>query len=102
LGLLFLKFRRGAERDADILGIQTMSHAGYDPRGMLAMFEKLERGGPQFLSDHPNPENRIKRIREEIERIGVPANAIESSRLYLQIRNRLRSMPPAPRLTPGG
>jgi len=101
MGLLFLKFSRGAERDADILGVQTMVRAGYDPRGMLAMFEKLQRGGPQFLSDHPNPENRIERIRAEIALIGGPEDVVESSHLYFQVRSRLRSMPAAPRVTPG-
>ena len=40
-GLAFLKFTRGAEEEADRLGIQYMWAAGYDPNAMATMFEKL-------------------------------------------------------------
>lgn len=39
--LAFFKFSRGAEEEADRLGVQYMYAAGYDPRGMATMFEKL-------------------------------------------------------------
>ena len=44
LGLLgaFMKFSRGAEEEADKLGVQYMYAAGYDPSAMATMFEKLE------------------------------------------------------------
>jgi Zn-dependent protease with chaperone function len=41
-GLSFLKFSRGAEEEADKLGVQYMWAAGYDPNAMATMFEKLE------------------------------------------------------------
>ena len=40
-GLAMLKFSRGAEVEADKLGVQYMYAAGYDPNGMATMFEKL-------------------------------------------------------------
>jgi hypothetical protein len=40
-GLAQLKFSRGAEEEADRLGVQYLYAAGYDPTGMAAMFEKL-------------------------------------------------------------
>ena len=67
---VLLKFSRDAERDADLLGARMMAQAGYNPIEMARFFEKLEaqggRGGPSFLSDHPNPGNRIQVVQEEI------------------------------------
>lgn len=39
--LAFFKFSRGAEKEADMLGVQYLYAAGYDPTGMATMFEKL-------------------------------------------------------------
>ena len=68
---VLLKFSRDAESEADILGARMMAQAGYNPIEMARFFEKLEaqggRGGPQFLSDHPNPGNRMRAIQEEIQ-----------------------------------
>ncbi|MEZ5400315.1 MAG: M48 family metallopeptidase [Bryobacteraceae bacterium] len=70
LNSLLLKFSRGAETQADILGSRIMAEAGYNPIEMARFFEKLEGDGgsraPEFFSDHPNPGNRIKRIESEI------------------------------------
>lgn len=69
LGTYFLKYSRGYEREADLLGAQIMSRAGYDPRHMANMFRTIERrsggGGPEWLSDHPSPSNRYDAIRRE-------------------------------------
>ena len=67
LGLLgaFMKFSRGAEEEADKLGVQYMWAAGYDPGAMATMFEKLEaknKKKPGFISrafaSHPAPPDR--------------------------------------------
>jgi predicted Zn-dependent protease len=67
LGLLgaFMKFSRGAEEEADKLGVQYMWAAGYDPSAMATMFEKLEaknKKKPGFISrafaSHPAPPDR--------------------------------------------
>jgi hypothetical protein len=68
---LMLKYSRDAERDADILGARIMASAGFHPVEMARFFEKLEgQGGGgrglQFLSDHPNPGNRVKYVEEEV------------------------------------
>jgi hypothetical protein len=64
LGTAFLRFSREYEKQADILGSQIMARAGYDPRDMANMFATIEKqggsGGPQWLSDHPNPGNRAR------------------------------------------
>jgi predicted Zn-dependent protease len=74
LGVLFLKFSRDAESQADDLGLRYMRRAQYDPREMPHVFEMLTRvsqaqsGGrvPEWLATHPNPENRRGRIEQEI------------------------------------
>jgi beta-barrel assembly-enhancing protease len=60
------KFSRDAEREADRLGIRTMYQAGYDPRGMVGIFETLleqRRRRPNavasLFSSHPLTEARI-------------------------------------------
>ncbi|MEJ7625640.1 MAG: M48 family metalloprotease [Ferruginibacter sp.] len=66
LGLLFLKFGRDDERQADQLGVEYSSKIGYDAKQMASFFTTLERQGakagageiPEFLSTHPNPGDR--------------------------------------------
>lgn len=74
VGSVFLKYSRDMESQADALGAQVMSAAGYDPRAMAQFFETLEaQGGSttvQFLSDHPNPGNRRAAIEKEIPTLG--------------------------------
>jgi predicted Zn-dependent protease len=69
LGTYFLKYSRGYEREADLLGAQIMARAGYDPREMANMFRTIARrsgnGGPEWLSDHPSPANRTEAIHRE-------------------------------------
>jgi len=57
-----------------------MSEAGYDPRAMIGVMQILaESGGgagqPEFFSTHPNPENRIGKIQQAIQKVfpkGIP------------------------------
>ena len=66
LQLLFLKYSRDAEREADQLGVEYSSKIGYDAREMALFFNTLERQSagtgaaelPEFLSTHPNPGDR--------------------------------------------
>ena len=64
--MLLLRFGRTAETQADLEGARIMAEAGYDPRDMAGFFQTLqERGGqrvPEFLSDHPDPGNRVAAI----------------------------------------
>jgi predicted Zn-dependent protease len=77
LGLMFLKFSRDDERQADELGLRYMYKAGYDPREMpnvFAMLESVSRaagGGslPVWLSTHPDPENRQQHIHDLIAQL---------------------------------
>jgi predicted Zn-dependent protease len=74
--LAFLKFNRGAEAEADYLGIQYMYKAGYDPNSYVAFFGKVmdeERrvpgSMPGVFMDHPPTGDRIIKCEEEIKQI---------------------------------
>src|SRR6185436_3064160 len=99
LGTAFLRFSREYERQADILGSQIMARAGYDPRDMANMFRTIEKeggpGGPQWMSDHPNPGNRIAYITKEAESLRVE-NPVRETRAFNQVQAHLKGMSPAP------
>jgi predicted Zn-dependent protease len=73
VGMLFLRFSRDNERQADSLGVEYASKAGYDARELAAFFETLERmnpgsdrsGLPGWFSTHPSPEDRVVTVRKE-------------------------------------
>jgi Zn-dependent protease with chaperone function len=99
LGTAFSRFSREYEKQADILGSHIMASAGYDPRDMANMFKTIEKisgnGGPQWMSDHPNPSNRYQYINDEANMLRV-TNPIRDTRAFVDVQNRLRRMPPAP------
>jgi hypothetical protein len=98
-GTAFLRYSREYEKQADLLGSHIMARAGYDPRDMANVFKTIEQtagnGGPQFLSDHPNPSNRYQYINDEARMLSV-TNPIRDSRGFDNVKNRLRQMPQAP------
>jgi predicted Zn-dependent protease len=75
--LLFLKFGRDDERQADELGFKYMVQQGYDPRQMAKVFETLDRQSkeqgsgriPDWLSTHPNPGNRAQVASERAAKV---------------------------------
>jgi Zn-dependent protease with chaperone function len=99
LGAAFLRFSREYEQQADLEGAQIMARAGYDPRDMANIFRTIEQqggpGGPQWLSDHPNPGNRIEYITREAQALRVE-NPVRDSRAFQQAQARLKQLPPAP------
>jgi beta-barrel assembly-enhancing protease len=101
LGVYFLKYGRDYERQADLLGAQIMARAGYDPRDLANMFRTIERvggsGGPEWLSSHPNPDDRYERIEEEAARLRVqPSQATQNTAAFNRIQAELRGMSQAP------
>jgi predicted Zn-dependent protease len=79
--LTFLKFSRNFEAEADYLGIEYSYRAGYDPSGLVTMFEKLaamEKKKPGTLSKafdtHPPNAERIEKSQEEIRKV-LPSKA---------------------------
>jgi predicted Zn-dependent protease len=93
LGLLFLKFGRDDENQADELGLRYMTREGYDPREMLAVFGVLDRvtraegGGrmPDWLSTHPSPENRLRRIQGQITATAAAGTVVNRAAYLRQL-----------------
>jgi beta-barrel assembly-enhancing protease len=99
LGTYFLKYSREYEREADLLGAQIMARAGYAPRQMANMFRTIQQqgggGGPEWLSDHPDPGNRYAAINREAASLTVNG-AANTGPAFDSVRARLTQMPPAP------
>jgi predicted Zn-dependent protease len=93
LGLLFLKYGRDAENQADQSGFRYALQQNYDVREMPKVFQTLSRisetGGagklPEWLSTHPNPENRIERTEKMLDTLHVDlSKAIVDREEYLR------------------
>ncbi len=88
--LLFLKYGRDAEREADRAGVAYAEFAGYDAAEAASFFRSLDRlsqqsggGIPSFLSTHPDPgerEQTIPQLAAQYDPQGTEVNARE----YLQ------------------
>lgn len=68
-----LKNGRGDELESDELGVLFMINSGYDPYEMIKVMEILKAAAgpnrqPEFQSTHPDPENRIEKIKEAIKK----------------------------------
>ena len=106
-GGVLLRYSRSAESQADVMGTQVLYDSGYDPRAMAQFFEKLEaetkgKNPPEFLSDHPNPEHRVERVDEEIDKLGgVPPNAKRDSADFEAIKREVLALPVVKRPGPG-
>ena len=65
-----LPYSRVHESEADHIGLILMAKAGYDPRGAVALWQRMNaKGGsrpPEFLSTHPAPESRIRDIESQL------------------------------------
>jgi predicted Zn-dependent protease len=64
-------YTRDAEREADGLSVETMVNAGWNPEGMVTMFETLQKesggiSGPEFMSSHPATDERIENVQRDI------------------------------------
>jgi hypothetical protein len=98
LSTYFMKFSREYESQADILGVQLMARAGYNPQSMANMFKTLAAqggGGPEFLSDHPNPGNREQRIQQEAKMLNATNNPSGNTAEFQRVQGRLKGMSPA-------
>ncbi len=97
LGTWLMKYSREYEKQADLVGAQIMARAGYDPRDLAHMFETIQKqggsGGPQWLSDHPNPGNRTQYITAEAAQLRIGPRPNDQG--FQQTRSRFNSMPPA-------
>ena len=95
-GMAFLKFSRGAEEEADKLGVQYMWAAGYDPGAMATMFEKLEAKNKKkpgtiakMFQDHPAPADRRQSAISFAARFPEREEYVISSSEFQRVKNRL-------------
>ncbi len=85
-------FSRQNEQEADRIGLSNLRNAGYDPRGMPSMFERLARQyrydakPPEFLLTHPLSESRVADSRNRAEQ--TPAGGKIDSLAYQLMRAR--------------
>ena len=90
-----INFTRQNEMEADRVGIRMLADAGFDPREMAGVFEKLQNTArfsqhpPEFLSTHPVTTNRIAEARERADRLDYRQH--ESSESYYLVRAALRA-----------
>lgn len=92
--LLFLKFSRDNESQSDELGVEYSTAVGYNAHEMANFFRTISRlsgdsgsAVPNFLSTHPNPDNRFDRVHELAAAIqqGKDTDALKVNRdAYLQ------------------
>src|SRR5258706_5244599 len=94
--MAFLKFSRGAEEEADRLGIQYMWAAGYDPNAMATMFEKLEAKNKKkpgtiskMFATHPAPPERRAAAIALAARFPYRDEYVISSSEFQRVKNRL-------------
>ena len=68
-----LPHSRAQEIEADRLGVELAARAGYEPHAAVSVWQKMLQaggsGGPQFLSTHPSPENRLADLKVYAERV---------------------------------
>jgi predicted Zn-dependent protease len=100
LNVLFLKFSRDDEYQADQVGAQIMAKAGYNPLAMATLFELLrskQSSEPgkvaQFLSDHPSSADREARIRQQAAALGAGNTQVIGG--FATVQSRLRGLSPA-------
>ncbi len=68
-----LPHSREQESEADIMGLELMARAGYDPHAAVHVWQKMlaveKSGAPQFLSTHPSSPNRIKQLEASVPKV---------------------------------
>lgn len=66
-----LPFSRKHESEADVIGLQLMAKAGFDPRASVQLWQNMARAGggapPEFLSTHPSNDTRIRELRSNMD-----------------------------------
>ena len=98
VGSYFLKNSREAEKEADLLGTDIMYDTGYDPHAMAQFFEKIKQqgGSPslQFLSDHPDPGNRVEYVSAEVRTLPARKQYLADSSDFRQAKQEVGGMKP--------
>lgn len=91
-----MSYSREFENQADYLGVETMSRAGYNPLGMETFFQKLAAIGERnpnalasFFSSHPLTAERIRRVDAEIAKLPPRQYPAIDNLEFRRIKSRL-------------
>ena len=96
----FIRFNRKAEEEADLLGLQYLYKAGYDPTSFIDFFEKMqadEKRKPgtisKLFSSHPPHESRIRKSQKLIDELlpNKPEYVVSTSE-FLDVKGRLMAL----------
>ncbi|HXA67400.1 MAG TPA: M48 family metalloprotease [Bryobacteraceae bacterium] len=96
---VLLKFSRADEEQADYNGTEIMADAGYNPVELGRFFEKLEKKSgaqgslEQFLSDHPNPGNRVEAINDEVRQMPRRQYVLDETGQFQHIKEVVHRLP---------
>ncbi len=89
------RFSRAAEKEADDLGVRFMNDAGFNPQGMITMFQTLlanrqsrPGGVDKFFSTHPLTEDRIRDVQNQIAKLPQRSTTTDEPG-FQQLRSRL-------------
>ena len=78
---VLLPYGRTQESEADVLGLEYMARAGFDPRQSVTLWENMSKSGgkkpPELLSTHPSNARRIDDLNSRME---------TAMQLYKQVR----------------
>lgn len=93
-----LAYSRSFEHDADRTGLAILDRAGFDPRGMVTFFERLQQmtrlyepqNAPVYLRTHPLTQERIADMANRVEQ--MPARTHRDSDGYRYARAKLRAL----------
>lgn len=94
LSALFLKYSRQAETEADIIATQMLArHGRYSPADQVSFFQTIERANrrqvAQWMSSHPAPSSRIRRIEQEARLVGAPMTPTRRTAELRRIQARM-------------
>ena len=76
-----LPHSREQEAEADVMGLELMARAGYDPHAAISLWKKMDKasagGPPEFLSTHPSGSSRIEDLEKTIPKVMPLDNAAQ-------------------------
>jgi len=96
-----LNYTREHEEEADRIGLLTLTKSGFDPRGMVTFFERMQRAtramesdAPSYLRTHPLTVDRIAELQNRVEKL--PARQVPDSLDFQLTKAKVRAMNSTP------